>query len=45
VDFEIASSIWVLDEPYLSLSHAGRIMTEQLQEMERTQDKSGRRSR
>ena len=38
VDFEIVSAISVLDEPYLSLYHAGRITTEQLQEMERTQN-------
>lgn len=38
VDFEIVSSIMVLDEPYLSLHRAGRITTDQLQEMERTQN-------
>ena len=38
VDFEIASSIMVLDEPYLSLHRSGKITTEQLQEMERTQN-------
>jgi hypothetical protein len=38
VDFEIVSSIMVLDEPYLSLHRSGRITTEQLQEMERTQN-------
>lgn len=38
VDFEIVSSVMVLDEPYLSLHRSGRITTEQLQEMERTQN-------
>jgi len=38
VDFEIVSSTMVLDEPYLSLHRSGRITTQQLQEMERTQN-------
>jgi len=38
VDFEIVSSIMVLDEPYLSLHRPGKISTERLQEMERTQN-------
>jgi hypothetical protein len=38
VDFEIVSSVMVLDEPYLSLHRSGRITTEQLRELERTQN-------
>lgn len=38
VDFEIVSSVMILEEPYLSLHRSGRITTEQLQEMERTQN-------
>ena len=38
VDFEIVSSVMILDEPYLSLHQSGKITTEQLQEMERTQN-------
>lgn len=38
VDFEAVSSTAVLDEPYLSLYRAGKISTQQLQELERTQN-------
>ena len=38
VDFEIVSSLSILDEPYFSLYRAGKFNTEQLQEMERTQN-------
>jgi hypothetical protein len=38
VDFEIISSVMILEEPYLSLHRSGQITTEQLQDMERTQN-------
>ncbi len=38
VNFEIVSVVQVLDEPYLSLFRAGKITTEQLHDMERTQN-------
>ena len=38
VDFEVVSAISVLDEHYLSLYSAGKISTQQLQELERTQN-------
>lgn len=38
VDFEIASSVMILEEPYLSLHQSGKITTQQLQKLERTQN-------
>jgi len=38
VDFEIVSSIMILEEPYRSLHRSGQITTQQLQELERTQN-------
>jgi hypothetical protein len=38
VDFEVVSSVMILEEPYLSLHRSGRITTQQLQDMERTQN-------
>jgi hypothetical protein len=38
VDFEVVSSISVLDERYLSLYRSGKISTQQLQDLERTQN-------
>jgi hypothetical protein len=38
VDFEMVSSISALDELYLSLYRSGKISTQQLQDLERTQN-------